>query len=420
MTHMSSEVTPQWRRRFYLTIGSVVMMQVTSSTIYMMLPLFFSSVGVGKSENGLLISIGTFAGIISGLIAGVMSNRFGRKKILVLSALIYSSTFFMLVFMGHDFASLIFSRFIAGIGFYMMPVMVTTMAADIFPIRERGRAMALYGSSGGIGALMGPLITPYMVFGNDYTWYFVFSGSSVLLSAIAMIFLVRETLPEEIKVKARATQGKKVDVRGFLRSVKGLGMVVAIFLVAILLYRTGYTMIDPFLSLYLKEVLQLDINSVSYIYALRALCTIIFSQAAGWMTDKYGRKTMLMVGLGMTVITTFSYTITTSFFQMLFLRAWDAAANASLLTAIRTLMADLLSPEMRAFGMGLHSAITQQSSTVGSLFSGYVIDAFGYNMTFYTATALCVVSLILVMIWIPEPGKAKGKAVAAQPSPTVY
>lgn len=135
---MLSEVSPQWRRRFYLTIGSVVMMQVTSSTIYMTLPLFFSSVGIGKSENGLLISIGTFAGIISGLIAGSMSNQFGRKKILVSSALIYSSTFYMLVFMGRDFTSLMFSRFLAGIGYYMMPVMVTTMAADIFPIRMRG------------------------------------------------------------------------------------------------------------------------------------------------------------------------------------------------------------------------------------------------------------------------------------------
>ena len=162
------DVTPEWRRRFYLTIGSVVMMQVTSSTIYMTLPLFFSSVGVGKSENGFLISIGTFAGIISGLIAGAMSNRFGRKKILVLAALIYSSTFYMLVFMGRDFYSLMFSRFIAGIGFYMMPVMVTTMAADIFPIKERGRAMALYGSSGGVSALIGPLTIPYLVHGNNY------------------------------------------------------------------------------------------------------------------------------------------------------------------------------------------------------------------------------------------------------------
>jgi MFS family permease len=404
---MSIEVTLQWRRRWYLTIGSIVMMQVTSSTIYMTLPLFFSSVGVGKAENGFLISIGTFAGIISGLIAGAFSNRLGRKKILITSALIYSSTFFMLVFLGRDFYSLLFSRFIAGIGFYMMPVMVTTMAADIFPFKERGRAMALYGSSGGIGALIGPLMTPYLVHGNDYTWYFVFSGASVLVSAISMIFLVRETLPTEIKEKARVDAGKKFDVKGFVVSLKGLGVVVLVFLVAVTVYRTGYTMIDPFLSLYLKEVLSLDLSSVSYIYALRALCTIIFSQAAGWLTDKYGRKKMFMVGLGMTVITTFSYTITQSFVQMLFLRSWDAAASAVTLTAVRTLVADLLSPEMRAFGMGLYSATTQQSSTVGSIFSGFVIDAFGYNTTFYTATILSLLAFLIVLIWVPEPGKGK-------------
>jgi MFS family permease len=391
------------------------MMQVTSSTIYMVLPLFFSSVGISKPENGLLISVGTFAGIISGLIAGAMSNRFGRKKILVLSALIYQSTFFMLVFMNHDFIPLMFSRFVAGIGYYMMPVMVTTMAADIFPMEERGRAMALYGSSAGIGALIGPFLTPYMIYGNDYTLYFIFSGSSVLVSAIAMIVFVKETLPEEIKAKTMASKSEKVDVGGFLRSVKSLGMTVAIFLVAILIYRTGYTMIDPFLSLYLREELHLDLNSVSYIYTLRALCTIIFSQLAGWMTDKYGRKIMLLIGLGMTVITTFSYTISNTFFQMLFLRAWDAAAAAALLTSIRTLMADLLSSEMRAFGMGLHSAVTQQSSTVGSIFSGYVIESFGYDKTFYTATILCFVALIIVLVWVPEPDKVKrGKVKSPQ------
>jgi MFS family permease len=380
------------------------MMQVTSSTIYMTLPLFFASVGVGKAENGILISIGTFAGVISGLIAGAVSNRVGRKKILVVSGLIYASTFFMLVFLGRDFYSLLFSRFIAGIGFYMMPVMVTTMAADIFPFKERGRAMALYGSSGGVGALIGPLTTPLLVHGNDYTWYFIFSGASVLVCAIVTLFLVRETLPDELKRKA-VGDSKKLDVKGFVLSLKGLGVVVLIFLVAVTVYRTGYTMIDPFLSLYLKEVLKLDLSSVSYIYALRALCTIIFSQAAGWLTDQYGRKMMFMIGLGMTVITTFSYTITQSFVQMLFLRSWDAAANAVTLTAVRTLVADLLSPEMRAFGMGLYSATTQQSSTVGSIFSGFVIDAFGYNTTFYTATILSLLAFLVVLIWVPEPGK---------------
>jgi DHA1 family multidrug resistance protein-like MFS transporter len=185
--------------------------------------------------------------------------------------------------------------------------------------------------------------------------------------------------------------------------VKGLGAVVAIFLIAVLIYRAGYTMIDPFLSLYLNEVLHLDLGSVSYIFALRAFCTIIFSQISGWLTDKYGRKSMFMLGLGMTVLTTFSYTITSTFVQMLFLRAFDAAGSAITLTAIRTMVADLLSPEMRAFGMGLYSAITQQSSTVGSIFSGFIIDSFGFNTTFYSATFLCVIALIITVIWVPEP-----------------
>ncbi len=407
MFHMPSELTPQMRKNFNITIASTIVMQITSSTIYMVLPLFFASVGLSNADNGLLISIGTFAGIISGLIAGALSNRYGRKNILVLSGFIYSSTFFMLVFMGHDFTSLMISRFIAGIGFYMMPVAVTTMAADIFPTKERGKAMALYGVAGGVGALIGPLITPFLVFGTNYTWYFVFSAVSIFLSSIAMIFLVKETLPEELKVKVMATKGKEIDVRGFLTSVKSLGAVVAIFLIAVLIYRTGYTMIDPFLSLYLSEVLKFNLSSTSYIFALRALCTIIFSQISGWLIDKYGRKTIFMIGLGMTVITTFSYTITSTFTQMLFLRAWDAGASALTLTAIRTFVADLLSPEMRAFGMGLYSAVTQQSSTVGSIFSGFVIDAFGFNTTFYSATLMCFVAFIIVLLWVPEPGHLK-------------
>jgi MFS family permease len=90
---------------------------------------------------------------------------------------------------------------------------------------------------------------------------------------------------------------------GFLHSVRGLGVVVGVFLVAILIYRTGYTMIDPFFSLYLKDVLRLDLSLTSYIFALRALCTILFSPLAGVLIDRYGRKRSILLGLGMTVIT---------------------------------------------------------------------------------------------------------------------
>jgi MFS family permease len=80
--------------------------------------------------------------------------------------------------------------------------------------------MALYGSSGGVGALIGPITTPYLVHGNDYTWYFIFSGTSVLISAIAMVFLVRETLPEEVKAKVRLSW-EKAQLRWLHQVCKG-------------------------------------------------------------------------------------------------------------------------------------------------------------------------------------------------------
>ena len=401
-----SEPTAQQRRNYYFVILSVISMQITASTIYMVFPLFFSSVGLDKAESGLLISVGTFAGIISSITAGILSNKYGRKNVLLLGTLLYTVVFFIFAYSGHGFGVLMLLRFIEGLGFYVMPVMVTTMAADIFPIKDRGKAMALYSFSGGVGSLIGPLASPLLISGNNYTFYFLFSGGFVAVSALVMIVFVRETLSKERrKIVTKASNGFKIDLLGFLRSARGLGIIVGVFLLAVLVYRTGYTMIDPFFSLYLKEVIHIDLSLTSYIYAARALCIIVFSPIAGIFVDKSGRKTAILIGLGMTIVTLIGYTLSGGFLWMLILRAWDGITWAVMLTAMNTLMADLLSPQMRGFGMGLQSSITQQSSTIGSLFSGFLIDAYGYNFVFYLAAIFCVITLAIVKFRIPEPSK---------------
>jgi len=384
-------------------------MQITSSTIYMVLPLFFEKFGLTKSENGLLISVGTLAGILSGLVAGKLSDSYGRKNFLVLGTALYSTVFFMFVLLGHDFGTLFVLRFIEGFGFYIVPAIMTAMAADIFPYSERGKAMGLYSLSYGIGGLIGPLITPLLVSGNDFSTYFIFSGIFVSISAVIMIFLVKETLPREMRSKA-SVGGKRYDVRGFLISVKGLGVVVGVFLIAVLLYRIGYTMIDPFFSLYLQDVLHSDISSMSFLYALRAVFTILFSPLSGFIVDRYGRKPTYIVGMALTVVTLMGYNLISNFSQIIIIRALlDGASSTILLTSIRTYMADLLSPEMMGFGMGLHSAITQQSSTIGSMFSGYMIDLYGYGAIFLTADVSALLALIIVLRWVPEPHKSMQK-----------
>jgi len=378
-------------------------MMITASTIYMVFPLFFAEHGISNTQSGVLISIGTLAGVLSGLLAGKFSDSFGRKWILVGGTGIYAIVFYLFAFMSKDFTTFFLLRFFEGIGFYVMPVMVSAMCADTFERQERGRMMSMFSMAGGIGQLIGPLSAPYLINGDDYTMYFIFSGTFVLISCIALAILVKETLPNELRVKTAPKIG--FNFGNFLDSVKKLGKPFMLLLAAILLYRTGYTLIDPFFSVYMSDVLQLDLSNMSYLFALRAVCTLIFAPIAGYLADKWGRKPTFVVSMALVAIALVAYTRMTQPYHIYYVRALDAIAGVVVFNSIRTITADLLAPEVRGFGMGLYSTISQESSTVGAIFGGYLIDAMGYNMVFLVAALLAGLSLGIVQLFIDEPAE---------------
>jgi DHA1 family multidrug resistance protein-like MFS transporter len=379
-------------------------MMITASTIYMVFPLFFAEHGISNTQSGVLISIGTLAGVFSGLLAGKFSDSYGRKWILVGGTGIYAVVFYLFAFMSKDFTTFFVLRFFEGIGFYVMPVMVSAMCADTFERQERGRMMSMFSMAGGIGQLIGPLSAPYLIKGDDYGMYFIFSGTFVLISCIALALLVKETLPDELRVKdAKPKIG--FNLNNFMTSVKMLGAPFLLLLAAILLYRTGYTLIDPFFSVYMSDVLHLDLSNMSYLFALRAVCTLIFAPIAGYLADKWGRKPTFVVSMALVAVALVAYTRMTQPHHIYYVRALDAIAGVVVFNSIRTITADLLAPEVRGFGMGLYSTISQESSTVGAIFGGYLIDVMGYNMVFLVAAGLAALSLFIVQLFIDEPAE---------------
>lgn len=399
----TSEPTKAQKRNYYLVILAMVSVMVTTSTIYMVLPLFFKQNGMSTTNVGALISIGSFAGIASSIIAGKYSDSHGRKPILLAGVSLYAVVFFLFAFAGKDYNTFLVLRFIEGFAFYMTPVAITTMAADTFPKHQRGKAMALYTMSSGIGQFVGPLAAGQFLKTADFTTYFYFCGGFVAIGALIVLFLVKETRPDYVIDHHEKTKGDALTASGIMANIKSLGKVVAIFFVAVLIYRTGNTMVNPFFSLYLEEELHLDVSQSSYFFAIRALMTLVFAPIAGYLLDKQGRKPTFMVGMVLLVATMLGYRAVSTYNQVLIIRALESISNAVLMTTTRTFVADLMRPEIRGFGMGLYMTIVDESSTMGALLGGWIAEVYSFGTIFLIGAVTAAVCAVITWLWVPEP-----------------
>jgi MFS family permease len=416
-----SEPTQAQRRNYYLIVLSMISMFVTTSTIYMVFPLFFEEQGMSITQSGVLISVGTFAGIISSILAGKYSDTHGRKPVLLAGVGVYAVVFFLFAFAGKDFYTLAALRFIEGFAYYMTPVAITTMAADIFPSKMRGKMMSLYTMSNGVGNLVGPLLAGAFLAATSYFTYFIFCGAFVSVSAFMILFLVKETMPDHVVEHQRA-RGHGINIRTLGTDVRSLGRYVAVFLAAILVYRTGSTMVNPFFSLYLKTM-SIDLSAMSYLYALRALMTLIFAPITGVVLDRYGRKTTFLGGVALLAATMLGYMRVSTYEHVLVIRALESISNAVLQTSTRTYAADLMRPEIRGFGMGLYMTIVDESSTMGSLLGGWIADKAGFATIFLVGAVTAATCFIITLLGVPEPTKLghnqekPGEAQAKPPNP---
>ena len=397
--------TAEMKRNYYMVIAAMVSMQVTTSTIYMVLPVFFKLNGVSNTESGVLIAIGTFAGIISSFLAGRYSDTHGRKPVLIAGMAMYSAVFFLFALGGNDFNTFFILRFIEGLGFYITPVAVMTIAGDIFPARQRGKAMALYTMASGIGQLLGPLGAGFFIEAATYTTYFILCGVFVTIGTLVVIFFVKETRPEAVKMKADEDKlAKKTwSFSGLLHDTRALGVVVGFFFLAVLFYRTGNTMVNPFLSIYLTEELHVTMGDTGWFFAIRAFMTLTFAPLAGWMADKWGRKIPFLGGMALLVATMLGYRMVTHFDQVLVIRALESISNAVLMPTTRAMVTDLLTPETRAFGNGLYNTLVDESSTMGSIAGGWVYDSYGFGTVFGIGAITAAICMAIVVWKVPEP-----------------
>ncbi len=147
----------------------------------------------GRSElaRHLFMSVNMAGSLLVAVLAGLLSDRLGRRKVLVVPALFLFSLVLFLMYLPFPFPVQLGLRFAEGVVQMAVLVLAMTMISDSARPEHKGRAMGLAGASMSLGVATGTVLGG-RIGSEAATHVFLYGGSLALLLAIAAIFVLRD------------------------------------------------------------------------------------------------------------------------------------------------------------------------------------------------------------------------------------
>ena len=246
-----------------------------------------------------------------------------------------------------------------------------------------------------IGAALGPLIALiYLKYHSDlrsiFYWAFI-PG----IFAVALVFGVKEKAPEKKMVRsalpAFSFSSFSKEFRFYLGSW-------SLFSLA--------NSSDVFLLLKVKS-LGVSLNTTILMYCFYNLIYAVLSPYLGILSDRWPRKWLLSLGLGVFALTYFGFAHTTQveMFWLLFgiygiyMAATDGVGKA--------FAVDLLPQNMTATGLGVLGTCTGIASLFASIAAGFIWDHLGASATFYFSALVAASSALIILFFLKIPNPPK-------------
>ncbi|UII56527.1 MFS transporter [Cytobacillus spongiae] len=268
--------------RFWILISIVAISGFSQGMLLPLIAIIFEQDGVSSSING-LHATGLYIGIL--LASPLMEaplRKLGYKPIILIGGIMVVLS--LLLFpVWKSFWFWFILRLLIGVGDHMLHFGTQTWITSFSPEDRRGRNISLYGLFFGIGFAAGPLMTRFLAINEAMP--FLISGA-ISLVAWTMIFWIKNEFPAE-----------DMETSNFLGTFKRFGRVWKYAWVAFL-PPFGYGFLEASLNgnfpVYALRT-GIDISAVSIILPAFAVGSIVFQLPLGMLSDKYGRRQILLL-----------------------------------------------------------------------------------------------------------------------------
>jgi len=174
--------------------------------------------------------------------------------------------------------------------------------------------------------------------------------------------------------------------------------------ISLSILQIGFGIVTPIFPFYIVE-LRVGATELGVLAASFALTRIILAGPLGGLSDRVGRKKVLLAALAGFAVSNLIYAYANSIIVMIFARALEGGISAGFYPAANAFVSDMTTPENRGSAMGYLSMGNMVGFVVGPSLGGVLAEFLGIRLPFVIAAAASLATLIILNLIVQEPDR---------------
>ena len=380
------------------------LMDISSEMVLNILPLFLSAVlGVKTNIIGIIEGVAEATSSVLKVFSGWLSDKLRSRKWLAVIGYGISALAKPFFYFASTWEAVGAIRWADRVGKGIRTAPRDALVADNVKPEQRGLAFGLHRAADTAGAVLGILIAAFVV------WKLQAAGSALQERTFHTIVLI-SIIPAVLAVISLAVMTKENKPQGDAKapkiSFRGLGKNFLLFIIIVGIFDLGNSS-DAFLVLRAQERGMSALSILIMLAVFNFVYTLV-STPAGMISDKIGRKKMIIGGWTMYALIYLGFALAQNVTHIWLLYVAYGLYYGMAYGTAKAMLSDLVPHELRGTAFGTYNAVLGILDFPASLIAGLLWSGagswkgFGASAPFFFGAALAAVAIVLMIFWKPE------------------
>jgi MFS family permease len=179
-------------KQVYLLCGALLPTMICSGIIYSIFALYVSQLGASVTQIGTIYTLGAVAGLVIAPFVGRLSDRYGRRPIILFCLASLAGVFFLYA-LATSYLTILPVQALEGATWAALGTVVPALVADLATERERGAYMGIYNQTWYLGWAVGPVLGGFLADLIGFRWTFIVCTATIIAGLALGARFIRDT-----------------------------------------------------------------------------------------------------------------------------------------------------------------------------------------------------------------------------------